>query len=177
MGWIKDSLWWGTVFIYIQVKWIQMHSIFKKLTEQQTFMGQTDRWTQRTLANIWTTAVCCSLCPASTAGWSPGLTMGRVGGGEMAFKMDEKEWQVLWQWEGWRITKEALTLKNRVNLNLTCWIACLVKRRSADIFREKEIEVHKIDVKVYCQRKKIWKIKIEAWNYSELRKETSWSFS
>lgn len=30
------------------------------------------------------------LCTASTAGWSPGLRIGRVGDGEMAFEKDEK---------------------------------------------------------------------------------------
>lgn len=47
-------------------------------------------------------------------------------------------------------------MKNRVSLNLTDMLNSLLseKRISADIFREKEIEVHKIDVKVYCHRKK-----------------------
>lgn len=47
----SDSLWWSTVFIYIKVKWIQMHSTCKKHTEQQAFIGQKDWETQRILAN------------------------------------------------------------------------------------------------------------------------------
>lgn len=40
--------------------------------------------------NIWPQQCTVHHSAASTAGWSPGLRIGRVGDGEMAFEMDEK---------------------------------------------------------------------------------------